>query len=1069
MSTTNSNNIESLLQRLINSKQSIEDIVKELEKAENAFSNGTSLQRLNELKSEFAETTKNLNDLLNVGNNKKVVEEYEKFLKIQKQINEKLEKCNQLEKAGLDSTEEYLKLEDESLNLLSEKYEIEKNIVSLYGDMESASELYEKYSSLNLDNKRKELELTRELNRRMIEGTTILDDQSEIFENRTKALKRGINEISKGTKQIYQSVTKTLEPWSKANHAAMQYAKTMGMSQKTADSYLKSTVSWASKNNIGLLFNKTSEELIKMQGKYSEVLGRNVQLTSEQKKDMLAMEAIIGEDNMMDIANNLENFGMGMSDSAAFVKKTFDTATKSGIAASKLTKTIQENIKRAQNYTFKNGLDGLTSMAKKAIQLKTDLSLVDGFIDKTSTVEGAISTGANLQVLGGSYAMGSDPLSMLYDSLNNVEGIFDRAVGMAQGKVFYNEKTGNFEMGAMDRYMMKQAATQMGIDPSKMIDVAFRKASLDKIEGQVKTNKNISNDKEMVELIKNLATWDNGQAVVNIDGKDKAVSALTKDDKSKLEAMQRTDSQNLQEMAINLRSMHDIMSGIQKETDNEQANINIVKDIGEKITNYMKNSTGLLNVVSKIGAWGKTIFGLGGLLGGIWTSVNGILITMRGVGNLNPFKKGAKGRRVGGNNNSSSMKSGIFRNNASNYRTGFGQGYGLRTNTLTTTNGKTYQVLKDGRVINGKGVELTGAAKASVLKNAYTKGTTGKGWTNFAKAAGKGLKAGGITAAITAGVSLATDIASGEFKKDMGKSIGKAAGPAIGSIIGGVLGGPVGAMIGSTLGGMATQAIQDWQKNHREKVRKDIADRLSATMPNIAGLFEGPNALSGNYKEKHLRQLEKALNDGVIDSNDNLSRSLLRKLRANDDLTKIKDSGINVNVALGNGGIITNYTNNRSNVTSNNHTRYDNGGVLHGKSHADGGMPILGSNIVVEGGEFVINKKATKLNLPLLEKINSGEFIMRAKEPLGKQMQVNRKTFNEKSYSTKMAGVSIEPITINLSGTIKLDSGSRNYDISNEVLNNPQLITKLTEMINKQLNILDYGAYNKGNFKQKFT
>ena len=81
----------------------------------------------------------------------------------------------------------------------------------------------------------------------------IMDDFTEKWEQRTKAIRRGTSEVSKGAKQIYQSVTKTLEPWSKANHAAMQYAKTMGMSQKTADAYLKSTVSWASKNNIGLL------------------------------------------------------------------------------------------------------------------------------------------------------------------------------------------------------------------------------------------------------------------------------------------------------------------------------------------------------------------------------------------------------------------------------------------------------------------------------------------------------------------------------------------------------------------------------------------------------------------------------------------------------------------------------------------------------------------------------------------------------------------------------------------------------------------------------------------------
>lgn len=233
-----------------------------------------------------------------------------------------------------------------------------------------------------------------ELNKRIVEGTTFMDDFGEKMAQRTKALRRGFSEIQKGTKQIVDSAKKIFDPWAKANHEAMAYAKTMGMSQKTADGLLKNTVEWTSKNNIGLLFNKTTDELIKMQNKYSEVLGRNVQLTDEQKKDMLAMEAIIGEDSMMDIANNLENFGMGLSDSAAFVKKTFDTATKSGIAASKLTKTIRENIKMAQDYTFKNGLDGLASMAKKAVELKTDMSLVNGFIEKTSTVEGAISTGA---------------------------------------------------------------------------------------------------------------------------------------------------------------------------------------------------------------------------------------------------------------------------------------------------------------------------------------------------------------------------------------------------------------------------------------------------------------------------------------------------------------------------------------------------------------------------------------------------------------------------------------------------------------------------------------------------
>ena len=188
----------------------------------------------------------------------------------------------------------------------------------------------------------------------------------------------------------------------------------------------------------------------------------------------------------------------------------------------------------------------------------------------------------------------------------------------------------------------------------------------------------------------------------------------------------------------------------------------------------------------------------------------------------------------------------------------------------------------------------------------------------------------------------------------------------------------------------------------------------------------------------------KGLSDGVFEK-DEVSGATLRKLRANGDLQRMIDSGVDVRVALGKGGL------------------------LEGKSHIEGGMPILGSNISVEGGEFVINKEATKRNLPLLNEINNGNFQMSAKEPLGKILKVKNHGYTDGVNMPHNSKMKIEPISINLSGTIKLDGGNKQVDISNEILNNPQLITKLTEMINKQLNILDNGAYNKGIFRQRFS
>lgn len=1029
-------NINAVSEELNKQNESLKELLKENARLNETIFGETGRDRMDKLIEATQRRNKDLEMVIeainkDLGKSIRIETVSSDLSKLRQEIKATKEELKKLSKTDPD----YQKKHQDALDKLEEQREA-------YDLLNDAAGKF--YSAANAEQK--------ELNKRQVEGITILDDWGESWEQRTKAIRKGAGEVSKGVSQIYQSVTKTLEPWAKANQEAMNYARSMGMSQKTADAYLSKTVSWAAKNNIGILFNKSTDELIKMQGKYSEVLGRNVQLTSEQKKDMLAMEKFLGEDGMMDIANNLENFGLGMSDSADFIHEQLSEAQKSGIAASKLTKTIRENIKMAQNYSFKNGLEGLASMAKKAVELKTDMSLVNGFIEKTSTVEGAITTGANLQVLGGSYAMGSDPLSMLYDSLNNVEGIFDRAVSMVSGKVFYNNEKGNFDLTNMDRYIAKYAATQMGIDPTKLIDVALRKASLDKIEGAARANSNIANDEDLVNLVKNLASWNEGKAVINIDGEDVDVKKIGKEHKAKLEAMQRTDTQNLQEIAVMLRSWDEIIGGEQKEISNEQANA--TQGIANTLYGILRNNGKLLDVTAKIGAWINIIGGTAGILGGVWTTATGVLRMGKGLGNLGRGLGHSSTTPVSGGKPMLNTKSGIFR--------------GGRETIYTGKKGGQYRALGGGKYQNIQTGTITGSVKPIASTTRFTGAALGQ-------SALKGLKAGGVGALIGAGLTLGTDIATGEFKRDTGSSIGRAVGPAIGSILGGVLGGPVGAMIGGFLGSTVTSAIQNVQKENRGKLRKEISSKLSESMPAVAQLFDGENALAGNYNKRQLNAIAKALEDGKIDENDDLNYWTLRKLRANNDLVKMQEQGVNVMIPMARGG------------------------YLDGKRHSEGGMPILGSNISVEGGEFVVNREATQTFRPILEQMNNGQLNvaqkevlgnqMKAhyrssnvetlphileqinvtpKEPLGNQMKVYHRSSNVETLPHN-SKINIEPISINLSGTIKLDSGNKQVDISNEILNNPVLITKLTEMINKQLNIFDNSAYNKGRFKQKFV
>ena len=141
------------------------------------------------------------------------------------------------------------------------------------------------------------------------------------------------------------------------------------------------------------------------------------------------------------------------------------------------------------------------------------------------------------------------------------------------------------------------------------------------------------------------------------------------------------------------------------------------------------------------------------------------------------------------------------------------------------------------------------------------------------------------------------------------------------------------------------------------------------------------------------------------------------------------------------------------------------GGLLKGKSHAEGGI-ILNE---AEGGEFIVNKNATANSMGILNKINNGnvnDSNIKPVEPMGKQMKV-KETYSNNNPSNQT--VRMEPINININGTIKLDTGDKTFDISKELFNNPTLINKLTDIITKQINIDENGTFSRKDYRRRYS
>ena len=61
---------------------------------------------------------------------------------------------------------------------------------------------------------------------------------------------------------------------------------------------------------------------------------------------------------------------------------------------------------------------------------------------------------------------------------------------------------------------------------------------------------------------------------------------------------------------------------------------------------------------------------------------------------------------------------------------------------------------------------------------------------------------------------------------------------------------------------------------------------------------------------------------------------------------------------------------------------YEDGGVIQGARHSQGGVKVLGGQAEVEGGEFITNRKSTAANLPLLHYINDKKKTLTAEDLL---------------------------------------------------------------------------------------
>ena len=143
------------------------------------------------------------------------------------------------------------------------------------------------------------------------------------------------------------------------------------------------------------------------------------------KDGMLAMSETsvalgLGVEATGKMAGNMNLFGLGVKDSMNIFAEMTELSRRTGVSASVTAKKFESNLKIANTYNFKNGVEGVKQMTVEATKLGIKMESVAALADKVSSPEGAIETAAKLQVLGGSFAQMADPMMLLNQGITDM-------------------------------------------------------------------------------------------------------------------------------------------------------------------------------------------------------------------------------------------------------------------------------------------------------------------------------------------------------------------------------------------------------------------------------------------------------------------------------------------------------------------------------------------------------------------------------------------------------------------------------------------------------------------------
>lgn len=367
--------------------------------------------------------------------------------------------------------------------------------------------------------------------------------------------------------------------------------------------------------NIANTTGLTHKEIMSMQNAYGSTTGRSITANGTDLMKGALLGRFSGDLNLpAELANATEIFNMGMSDTLEKVNKIALQANKIGLDGRKYMKDLAKNLQMAQKYTFRGGVEGLMKMAKWAQNVRFDMTQLPIILDRLldGGLEGAITQGAQLQVLGGNFAMGADPLAMMYEAIDDPEALAKRYAGMLKGMGTWNSETGQVDFRGVPGLMIRQMAKITGLSVENLRNMASQDIKREKITASTSLSSDLDKDQKSA-LINKAYYKDNKWMVNTIDNGEMELSQVTSENIKNVQAdtFEGVIEQSLGHIVSSLdlltgatesgqlRLSKEITEGGNLDKEYQARRESWQKDFNENFNTYKENVLGRMSEVSE--------------------------------------------------------------------------------------------------------------------------------------------------------------------------------------------------------------------------------------------------------------------------------------------------------------------------------------------------------------------------------------------------------------------------------------------------------------------------------------